>query len=158
MDPFYDAAELEFISALIGAQVDFVIVGGAAVQLYGYARPRSDLDVLWDRTTDNACRLRAVASHFWTNISDEDALQMTDTKVEFHLGGPYNFIHLLNGISGVEFTSAKQLATIVQTTCGAVPVISREHLIQSKLARGEEKDLLDIEALQRAHRKGTDGS
>lgn len=158
MDPFYDAAELAFIGALIQAQVDFVIVGGAAVQLYGHARPRSDLDVLWNRTTENACRLRAVAMHFWTNISDEEALKMTDPKVEFHLRGPYNFIHLLNEISGVEFTSAKQRATIVQTSSGAVPVLSREHLILSKLARGEEKDLLDIEALQRAQCEGTDGS
>jgi hypothetical protein len=147
VDPFYDASEVEFLGYLVQARVDFVVVGGAAVQFYGYVRPRDDLDILWKPTEDNAACLRSAAARLGCYIDQDDAARMTATKTEFRLGHPYSFIHLLNEIGGVSFDAVKQHAQQAQIAFGFVPMISKDHLILSKSFRGDKKDRTDIQAL-----------
>ena len=59
MDPFNDIVENEVLLALIEAGVDFIVVGGAAVQHYGLDRPRKDLDILLNPSEKNGTYIRA---------------------------------------------------------------------------------------------------
>jgi hypothetical protein len=44
---------------LSSGRVDFVIVGGVAATIHGSARLTTDLDIVYERTTDNVKRLVA---------------------------------------------------------------------------------------------------
>jgi predicted nucleotidyltransferase len=52
------------LTLLAGAQVEFIIVGGAAATAHGSARLTQDLDVVYRRTPENLSRLvQALAPH-----------------------------------------------------------------------------------------------
>jgi hypothetical protein len=50
---------LDFLTALHGHDVKYMIVGGEAVIFYGYARITGDIDFFYERTDENAGRLFA---------------------------------------------------------------------------------------------------
>jgi predicted nucleotidyltransferase len=47
----------ELLQALVGARVEFIIVGGAAATAHGSARLTQDLDIVYRRTPENLARL-----------------------------------------------------------------------------------------------------
>jgi predicted nucleotidyltransferase len=52
------------MSALVRAQVEFIIIGGAAAVAHGSARLTQDLDIVYRRTPENISRLvRALSPH-----------------------------------------------------------------------------------------------
>ena len=66
------AKPLELIDTLLSHRVPFVIIGGHAVNSYGYARATEDTDIIFHRTDDSEKALfEAMRSlnAFW--ISDE---------------------------------------------------------------------------------------
>src|SRR6185437_5544779 len=67
------------------------------------------------------------------------------------IGVSPNRIDILQSIDGVSFDEAWK-GRIEGIVAGSVPAhfISREHLIQNKLAAGRRQDLADVEALREA--------
>ena len=54
----------EFVALLNLHKVRYVIVGGLAVNLYGYVRLTQDIDILIDPTTSNAIKMMKVIKDF----------------------------------------------------------------------------------------------
>ncbi|MBY5417663.1 hypothetical protein [Rhizobium leguminosarum] len=149
-DPFYNPVEVEVLGLLIGEGVDFVIVGGAAVQYHGYERPREDLDVLIRPSIANAlCFANAMARTV-------PAYPFTSEDLEKIAGGSFEWaprnahhsgIHFLGHIGGVTYEEARASAVLAVCRGLQIPILSLGHLIASKRERDEAKDRADIIAL-----------
>ena len=93
----------DFIEAMNSTRVEFVLVGGYAIGVYGVIRATADIDFLYRRTADNVARLCQAMTEFGapTNVTAAAVLLTPDTVVMF--GAPPCRIDLLSDISGVGF-------------------------------------------------------
>ncbi len=148
---YLNAVEFELLEALLDAQVRFVIVGGHAVQFHGHVRPAKDLDILIEPSHENAARLATALRKVNIPIDHDQETKFTEKlvkpKVQVPLKGVHRFIEILTSINLVGFDEAFEQATHCVEKGRKIPVLSKEHLIRSKRARGEDRDLQDIQAL-----------
>lgn len=137
----------EFLTLLNANAVDYIVVGGYAVNLHGFVRATGDIDV-WLRTSEeNAAKLRVALRQF--GFSDEAIppnFAAQPTRV-LAIGVPPFRIEMLTAISGVAFEDALLRRIVVNMDGLPVPVISREDLRTNKKASGRLKDLADLEGL-----------
>lgn len=135
-------------------RVDYVLIGGLAVQTHGHVRTTQDADLIPAPDPANLERLA-------------DALQALDARVlnPGHAGktidaatlpratiwqlttrdGGIDVMHEVPG--GAPFSELKQRALRVRLGDIDVPVVGLDDLIRMKLARGRPVDLADVAAL-----------
>lgn len=150
----------EILETLVAFGVDFVIVGGVAVQAHGYLRGTGDLDVIPRPSSLNLSRLgEALAdlqAEVWrarraVNVTDPNLLRRAP---EVPLITRYGRLDLLNiamtagAPASYEDLAGRALA--VEISGREVAVAGVDDLIRMKRAAGREQDLLDIAALARA--------
>ena len=75
-DPVFDAQEILRVLARHG--VDFVVIGGIAVQAHGYIRFTKDLDVILRPTALNFSRLSEALPELEAELRSSGALKLTD--------------------------------------------------------------------------------
>ena len=132
-------------------KVRYVVVGGVAVVLHGYVRPVADLDIVIDRSPDEARRamLTLTASGFVPTIplplSALTVLRMFDgLNREVDLFVRYN----------IQFEELWHASEQVCVGDSIVRVASLDHLMRAKRTTGRPYDLQDIEGLLRAGKPG----
>lgn len=137
----------EFLACLNRAGVEYLLVGGFAVNHYGYHRFTEDID-FWIAVSDaNYERLLAAIREFFGEDLkglDKNFLQHNDA---LFLGGVPNKIEVFKHCSGLEFAPA--FARRLETTLEGVPVkmICLDDLKTNKRASGRHKDLADLDNL-----------
>ena len=145
----FDQHFLDFLRLLIRHQVDYIVVGGHAVNLYGYPRATGDLDV-WVRPD------QATAEPLFQVIEaygfDGALLREQDftRPLVFNLGMPPDRIELMNHVSGVSFDEAFARAPFFSVGEMAVRVIHLQDLRKNKAASGRHRDLDDLDNLPTA--------
>ena len=95
----------EFIAALNDKQVKYLLAGGYAVILHGYARTTGDLDIWVERTSSNYHRLKNAFEQFGMSVfemTEENFLSHPDWEV-FTFGDPPVAIDLMIKIKGLDF-------------------------------------------------------
>ncbi|MBC8051740.1 MAG: hypothetical protein H7Y13_01610 [Sphingobacteriaceae bacterium] len=151
MDVF-DEELLKFWKALNSNAVEYLMVGGVAVNLHGFQRTTADIDVWINDTIENRRSLRI--AFFDYGLGDFETLE----RMQFIPG--WTYFHLNNGIRVDIMTSIKGLedysfleclefasiATIYETEIAFLHV---SHLLQSKKASNRPKDQIDIIALEK---------
>jgi hypothetical protein len=139
--------EPEALRVLLDAQVRFVIIGGRAVQFHGHPRSTKDLDLLVEPTPENGRRLRDAMKALGTCFKDPNAVENFSedrhTKVALHRY-PVEF---LTAIDGPRFAEAWADAVLATVEGKCVRIISRAHLITSKLPSSRAIDADDVKAL-----------
>lgn len=137
----------EFLACLNRAEVEYLLVGGFAVNHYGYHRSTQDID-FWIAVSDaNFDRLLAAVRDFFEgNLEGLDKSFLKNNEALF-LGGVPNKIEVFKFCSGLEFSDAYQRR--IETTIDGVPVkmICLNDLKTNKRASGRHKDLADLENL-----------
>ncbi len=140
----------EFLSELNAAEVKYLIVGGYALALHARPRATQDLDVLFERSLDNAERLLQAISRFFGGMDPgQKAEELIATDTILQIGQPPLRIDLFTDIPGVDdFGTA--WSNGVLGVFGDVPAryIGRDDLIRAKRASGRPQDLADLESLQ----------
>lgn len=135
----------ELIALLNDSNVEYLIVGGYAVNLYGYHRPTDDIDIWIAASEENADRLIRVMNQFVGKAPDRSVFTVPGKILEF--GHPPMRVHMMTSISGVDFDScyARRHAGMLDD----VPTwfISLEDLRRNKHASGRHKDLADLEQI-----------
>jgi len=137
----------EFLACLNRAGVEYLLVGGYAVNHYGYHRFTEDID-FWIAVSDaNFDRLlAAIREFFGEDLAglDQQFLQNNDA---LFFGGVPNKIEVFKHCSGVEFSEAYPRR--VETTLDGVPVklICLGDLKANKRASARHKDLADLDNL-----------
>jgi hypothetical protein len=137
----------EFLECLNRAGVEYLLVGGFAVNHYGYHRSTEDID-FWVAVSDKNfdCLLAAIREFFGEDLAglDKNFLKNNET---LYLGRVPNKIEVIQNASGLAFTDA--FPRRVETTLEGVPVkiISLADLKTNKRASGRNKDLADLDNL-----------
>ena len=137
----------EFLKLLNANNVEFLLIGGYAVGVYGYIRTTNDLDIWVGVSPENAVRIeRALRLFGFAATGLTSGLFLVPNNV-VRLGVPPIRIKVLTSISGVQFESCYAEKEMVQIEEILVPVISLARLRQNKAASGRAKDLADLENL-----------
>lgn len=137
----------EFLVCLNHAEVEYLLVGGFAVNHYGYHRSTEDIDFWIAVSEDNYDRLLAAIREFFGEDLkglDKDFLRHNEA---LFLGSVPNKIELFKNCSGLQFADA--FARRVEATIEGVPVkmICLTDLKTNKRASGRNKDLADLDNL-----------
>jgi hypothetical protein len=142
----------EFIAALNGHGVRYLVIGAHAVAFHARPRATKDLDILLDPTPANARRALAAMRGFFGGVDlGYRAEDLTDPQWIIQLGVAPVRIDLHAGVSGLErFDVAWKNRAEAQF--GSVPThyLGREDLIRTKEAADRPQDRADVRVLQRA--------
>jgi predicted nucleotidyltransferase len=146
----FQSEHIKALQLLINRDVEFLVVGGFAVNFYGYRRGTGDVD-LWLHP-DNANKTKLLEVFEKMDIEDEDLAHLRalnfETHLAFHIGEEPSRIDFMTYISGVSWTEAWEQKSMVDIDNLSIPFIHRNHLIQSKINTGRAQDKADIEGLQ----------
>jgi predicted nucleotidyltransferase len=148
----------ELLERLTEAQVSFVLVGGLAVNAWGYLRGTRDVDLVPDPSTANLARLDQllreldgkvdVGGQLFAGSAISTFLRAGDrTLVMTELGQ----VDVLQGLPQVpSFATLDAAATEVDLEGLSVRVCSLPHLLEMKGASERARDKDDLEALKAA--------
>jgi predicted nucleotidyltransferase len=140
----------EFLECLNRAEVEYLLVGGFAVNHYGYHRFTEDID-FWIAVSDtNFSRLlEAIRLFFGEDLAGLDMNFLKNNETLF-LGRVPTKIEVIQNASGLTFSDAypKRVDTVVDGI--PVKLISLADLRANKKASGRHKDLADLENLPEA--------
>jgi hypothetical protein len=153
MDIFYEPHKV-FLIKMLKAKVDFMLIGGYAVNFYGYNRPTGDMD-LWLKP-DNTNRDKFITILLDEDFEEEDIeiIRSADfTKpMVFHVGqSPYR-IDFMNFIANVQYEHADLQKTIAEVDGLHLPIIHFNDLIRTKEISSRLKDKADVEELKKINK------
>jgi len=137
----------EFIELLNKHKVDYLVVGGYAVSLYGYPRYTGDIDFWIKPNKLNASKIISALIDFGFGTLDVniDDFNIEDNVVQ--LGYPPNRIDIITSVSGLSFDDCWSKREIIISENINVNYISLHHLRINKQITGRDKDLLDLKNL-----------
>jgi predicted nucleotidyltransferase len=143
-----NADYIDMLKCLNKAGVDYILVGGWAVNMYGYIRATVDLDVWILADADNAKKVYSAVAEFGAPVSEMKPEEFAEYGMIFQIGVAPCRVDIISKISGVSYADAVSRA--VPKTIDGIPVriISLEDLIANKKASGRAKDLADVEVLE----------
>lgn len=144
---------VEFINLLNTHSVKYVMVGGWAVIFEGYSRTTGDMDILVERSEENATKIMEVLKDFWGShigFSKEDFLKEDNVIMMGRV--PFR-IDILTSITGVSFNDAYKSSKIYSDDGVDIRCIHINELINNKKASGRLKDLADVEMLEKILKK-----
>jgi hypothetical protein len=130
------------------AGIRYLLLGGYAVNYYGYHRSTGDLDVWLAVDLENAAKTAEVL-RTWGGFAADVVTPSTllqKGKI-FQFGRVPLRIDLLTDPSGVEFEACYARKTLAKLEGVEVPLISLEDLLVNKRASGRPKDLADVAGL-----------
>jgi predicted nucleotidyltransferase len=137
----------EFLESLNRAEVEYLLVGGFAVNHYGYHRFTEDIDFwIGVSETNFAKLLEAIRNFFGEDLPGLDMNFLENNETLF-LGRVPTKIEVIQNASGLRFPEAYRRR--VDAALDGVPVklISLADLRANKKASGRHKDLADLENL-----------
>lgn len=155
----------DLLERLRSAKVRFVLVGGLAVNAWGYVRGTRDLDVVPDPEPENLERLNSLLRDLDGRVDvggrllSADAIQTflrtgDRTLVDTKLGQ----IDVLQGLPQIPpYALLEEQATDVEVAGLVVRVCSLEHLIEMKRSSDRLRDRDDLEALEAVQREESEG-
>ena len=147
----FDDYTHDVLEKCIQNNVQFLIVGGYAVNFYGFERTTGDID-LWIKP-DNHNKINIINALKDLGIEENTLAQLMQMDFTKHLVfsdgiAPFK-IDFMTHISGVSFEEAYPQKTITEIDELKVPFIHLQHLIISKIGTGRPKDSIDIDQLQK---------
>lgn len=139
-----------FLECLNRAGVEYLLVGGFAVNHFGYHRFTEDIDLWIAASDDNFERLlNTVRLFFGEDLPGLD-MNFLKNNETLYLGRVPTKIEVIQKASGVKFSEAypNRIETEIEGT--PVKMISLADLRANKKASGRYKDLADLENLPEA--------
>ena len=141
----------DVLAAFEKQRVNYMLVGGYAVNFHGYERNTSDLDIWVKSTTENTdCIIKALSDLGFDEESLENIRAFDLSKpFLFHIGSKPNDIEVFNFVTGVQYEDAEPHKIPFSYSPNlSVSFISIRDLILNKMLTGRTKDKLDVEMLQ----------
>jgi hypothetical protein len=135
----------EFLKLLAAHSVRYLLIGGYAVNAYGYIRNTVDMDIWIAGDPENQMHVVDAIRKFAFPGASADLLQEDDAMVR--MGVPPLRIEILKSISGVDFEECWPNRVPIHDAALEIPMISLEDLKRNKRATGRKKDLLDLDEL-----------
>jgi hypothetical protein len=151
----FDAREL--FRALAHRGVEYVTIGGIAIQAYGGQRLTQDLDVTIAASTDNLARLASALLDLDARILGPDGQRSRSVPTapllassdQWHLITVHGSLDVLTLPAHLgSFADMRARAHEVPLGDLTVPIAHREDLLKMKRAAGRPQDLADIRLLE----------
>jgi hypothetical protein len=151
----FDAREL--FAALSRHAVEYVTIGGIAVQAHGGQRLTQDLDIGIATSRENLDRLAAALGELDARLLGPDGQRSSAPPTASQLGssdqwhlitshGPLDVIAFAAHLGSFEDIRARAHAIPLGEL--TVPIASREDLLKMKRASGRPQDLADVQLLE----------
>lgn len=137
----------DLLFALNNAGADYLVVGAYALAAHGHVRATKDLDVWVRPDPTNAQRVYEALHAFGAPLAGLSVGDLATPGIVFQIGVAPIRIDILTEIDGVTFDEAWPARVLSRYGDQPINVLSREHLIQNKLASGRRQDLADVESL-----------
>ena len=135
----------EFLRLLNSNDVEYLIVGGYAVNYYGYSRATADLDIWIAINAGNADRVARVLREF--GFANTQAATFLEPAKIIRMGVPPVRVEILTSVSGVDFADCYARRVTADLDGVSANVIDVTDLKRNKAASGRLKDRLDLEEL-----------
>lgn len=129
--------------------VEYLLVGGFAVNYYGYVRTTQDVDILLRPTRENAERIMEALDEFGFGQAGIPAECFTREGTAVHLGEEPNRIDLLTRLKGVSTEAVFGNLKRVEYEGIQLNIISFEDLLACKRSSSRPRDLADADELQK---------
>ena len=127
--------------------VKYLVIGGMAVNFYGYHRSTGDLDLWVAVTAENEDRVAAALKKFGFAEQTVATRPLLERPKFIRIGQPPLRVEIHTAIDGVEFEDCFHRAVVCRVENLDIPFIGLDDLKANKLASGRMKDLADVEAL-----------
>jgi hypothetical protein len=140
----------DLIRSLNKFNVEYILVGGYAVIIHGYARSTADLDIWINRTEDNYYRLMKAFYDFGLPGQEVDKNSfLHDKEIEvYRFGIEPSAIDLIIGMDAIPFEKAFQNTVWKEVGLDlSARVINLPDLKRLKQFAGRANDLNDLEHL-----------
>ena len=142
--------QIDLLSAFNEHGVEYVIVGGHAVNAYTQARLTKDLDIFIRSSKENGEAVYKALARFGAPLNDVTPSDFSGQPDQiFQIGIEPSRVDILQSIPGVSFEEVWQGAMMGEVEGIPVRFISREHLIANKIAAGRPRDLGDVDELRK---------
>jgi len=151
----FDAREL--FTALAHRDVEYVTIGGIAIQAHGGQRLTQDLDVAIAASTENLARLADALLDLDARILGPDGQRSLSTPTAPLLASSDQW-HLITDHGQLDLiTLPAHLGTFAELRARAhevplgelsIPIADREDLLKMKRAAGRPQDLADVRLLE----------
>ena len=141
---------LKFLEGLEKGLVEYLIIGGVAVNIHGFQRATGYLDIWFNPTNENFQKLLICFEKLGYDISDfkKNNKALSETVIRLPLESFYiEMLPFLDGKS--DFYSVYGRADSITVEGLTVKVISYDDLIMCKANAHRAKDLEDIAQLER---------
>ena len=162
----------EILKELFNRKIDYLIVGGLAVNLYGVPRVTQDIDIIIAFDKKNIFTLNGVFKNlgYIPRLPGVDPEELADPVVRkdwienrnlkafsfYHTKDTYKAVDIVL-VHPLDFNKAFQHKTIKKAQGITINLVSMDDLIAMKSFSGRQQDLSDIELLkkiQQYHDKG----
>ncbi len=139
----------ELLRLLKEHEVRYLIIGGYAVNYYGYIRATGDMDVWIAIHPENAQKMVMVLKNFGFehDPSLKPELFLEEKKI-IRMGVPPVRLEITTSISGVEFDECYSTRVVDNWDGIEVNIIDLENLKKNKRASGRPKDITDYKKLR----------
>ncbi|WAC40222.1 hypothetical protein [Pedobacter sp. SL55] len=150
------AEMLQLLSVFQKHKVDYLIVGGFAVNRYGYNRATGDLDIYLRDTKENRKNL--------IEAIDEMGYGRYEVLIDTPIIAGYCEIMMddgmyadlmtdIPGLENIKFNEYLAMATVDVVQGFEIKFLHYNHLLENKKATNRIKDRLDVEELERINRR-----
>jgi hypothetical protein len=147
----FDEEILNFWKALQENNVQYILVGGYAINLHGYQRFTGDLDIWIKDDLENRKRLRKVFKVCeMGDFPMLEYMQFVPGWTDFHLNNGMRLDILIDmkGLEGYAFDECLQMASIAEIDNINIPFLHINQLIENKRKVNRPKDQIDVMALE----------
>ena len=150
---FLSSDMIELLRLFESHAVRYLLVGGYAVNYYGYLRLTQDIDFLVMPSEENAKKIMQVLEEFGFGGAgiQEEYFRREGTAV--HLGVEPNRIDLLTGLKGIPNSRLFEQGRRAVIGGVELDIIDFEDLLQVKRKSNRARDRADAEELERIHRR-----
>jgi predicted nucleotidyltransferase len=155
MADLFDKDHQKFIKLLNKFKVEYLLIGGVAVNLYGYSGGTGDIDIWIGPSNSNKEKLIAAVEEFGYDTSEYKKMDSEEITM-FSLGSRNEpgHIELTNRIAGVKFEEAYSNVDVKVIEGIKMKVINYNDLITNKRASARPRDIDDVENLSKINREG----
>lgn len=142
---------LNFWKSLNIFHVKYIMIGGFAVNLHGFARMTADVDIWLKDELSNRKNLGKALEQFGYGELSFEKLDFIPGWSNFYIGKGVNLdiITKMKGLPDISFEEALAEANVAKIENVEVPFLNIGQLIKNKKATNRPKDIVDVIELEK---------
>lgn len=152
----YNEDILELWKALAKHDVQYIMIGGFAVNLHKHYRTTGDIDLYINDTPENRTKLGKALEEI--GVSTREIIERMQfipgwSVMNLLHGFPLDIMTKVKGLESLPFIEYYDLASIAEIEGISVRFLHMNHLLASKKAANRPKDQIDVIALEEIKRE-----